>query len=350
MSSSRVHRRVSIAVLVALAWAGGSLVVAAGRSAVAQEEPTSSSPSAPIEARDPADQIVLSGQVTVRRGDVVGEVIVFHGAVDVAGVVRGDVLVFDGEILVTGQVSGAVVNVDGPVTLGPNAHVLGDVVARERIRVAEGAIVEGDVREGTSFVLRGPVEAFGAFGAWLAVAVSTLVLAALLLAIAPRGAEAVAVAASSSPWGSLGLGVGVAIALPLLAVVASVTLVGLPFGLALLLSLWLIASAGFALAVFAAGRAMWRAPRSRWLALLFGWLAVTAVSTIPWVGGVVWIAGAVFGLGAIALAIRHSRVAEEPPTATVGAAGRHRAGVVKAAERRPSSLVTGPTGKEDTDR
>ncbi len=327
-----------------------AMVAAGGRNAVAQEGSTSPSPSASVEDRGPTDQIVLSGAVAVRRGDVVGEVIVFHGAVDVAGVVRGDVIVFDGEISVTGQVSGAVVNVDGPVMLGPNAHVLGDVIARQRVRIEEGAIVEGDVREGTSFVLRGPIEAFGAFAAWLAVAVSTLVLAALLLAIAPRGAEVVAVAASSSPLASLGLGVAVAVALPLLAVVASVTLVGLPFGLALLLSLWLFASVGFALAVFTAGRAMWHLPGSRWLALLFGWLAVTAVSAIPWVGGVVWIAGAVFGLGATALAIRRSRVAEEPPTATVGAAGRHRAGVVKVAERRPSSLVTGPTGQEDTDR
>lgn len=327
-------------------------VAATGRNAVAQEGPTSPSPSpsALAEDADPTDQIVLSGEISVRRGDVVGEVIVFHGVVDVAGVVRGDVLVFDGRILVTGQVSGTVVNVDGPVTLGPNAHVLGDVISRARVRIEDGAIVDGDIRDGTTFVLRGPIEAFGAFAAWLAVAISTLVLAVLLLAIAPRGAEAAAVAASSSPWASLGLGLAVAIALPLLAVVASVTLVGLPFGLALLLSLWLIASAGFALTVFTVGRGMWHSPRSRWLALLFGWLAVTAVSAIPWVGGVVWIAGAVFGLGATALAIRRSRVAEEPPTATVGAAGRHRAGVVKVTERRPSSLVTGPTGQEDADR
>jgi hypothetical protein len=173
----------------------------------------------------------------------------------------------------------------------------------------------------------------------------------LLLAVAPRGAEAVAVASSSSPWASLGLGVAVAIALPLLAVVSSVTLVGLPFGLALMLSLWLIASVGFALAVFAAGRSVWHAPRSRWLALLFGWLAVTAVSAIPWVGGAVWIAGAVFGLGSTALAVRRSRTGEPPPAMAIGAGGRHRARVVKVAEPRASSLVTEPPmGREETDR
>ena len=54
---------------------------------------------------EPKDLIVLSGDVFVRRGQEVGEVVVLHGAVVVAGVARGDVVVIDGRITVTGQVS-----------------------------------------------------------------------------------------------------------------------------------------------------------------------------------------------------------------------------------------------------
>ena len=70
---------------------------------------------------EPRDQIVLSGDVQVRRGQEVGEVVVLHGTAMVAGVVRGDVVVLDGRIDVTGQVSGAVVSVGGSVALGPSS-------------------------------------------------------------------------------------------------------------------------------------------------------------------------------------------------------------------------------------
>src|SRR5881397_503918 len=82
----------------------------------------------------PPDQIVLSGTVTVPRGREVGEVVVLHGSATVGGVARGDVVVLDGPITVTGQVSGTVVAVTGSVTLGRDAQVRGDVIARGQVR------------------------------------------------------------------------------------------------------------------------------------------------------------------------------------------------------------------------
>ncbi len=259
---------------------------------------------------------MLSGEVLVHRGDEVGEVVVLHGAVDVAGVVHGDVVVVDGRIDVTGQVSGSVVSINGPVTVGPNAQILGDVIGRDQIRIAEGARIEGSVRSGTAFTFRTPIDLFGPFAAWLAVAVSTLVLGALLLLIAPRGADAVADAALGSPLASGGIGVAVLVGLPILGVLAVVSLVGLPLGIGLLLALAFLDSVGFTFGVYAVGRTMWRAPRSRWLAFLFGWAIVAAVSAIPYVGGVVWLVGAIGGLGAMTLAAWRAR----------GAGGRHRPG------------------------
>jgi hypothetical protein len=231
-------------------------------------------------------------------------------------VVHGDVVVVDGPIDVTGHVSGSVVSVSGRVTVGPNAQILGDVIARGRIRIDEGARVDGRIRANTAFAWRTPIEVFGPFATWLAVAVSTLVLGALLLLLAPRGGDAVAAAALGSPLASGGIGLGVFVALPVLAALAVVSLVGLPLGVALLLSLLLLYSVGFAWAVFAVGRAIWRAPRSRWLALLIGWALVAAVAAIPYVGGAVWFVGAVLGLGATTVATWRAR----------GAGGRHRPG------------------------
>ncbi len=285
--------------------------------AVAQESPS------PEPSGEPRDQIVLSGDVIVHRGEDVGEVVLLHGTVAVAGVVHGDVVVVDGRIEVTGQVSGSVVSLNGPVTVGPNAQILGDVIGRDRIRVAEGASIGGRVREGTAFTFRTPIDLFGPFATWLAVAVSTLVLGALLLLFAPRGADAVSAAALGSPLRSGGVGLAALIGLPVLAVGALVSMVGLPLGLGLLLALAFLYSVGFAFAVFAVGRALWRPPRTRWLALLFGWAIVAAVSAIPFVGGVVWFVGAVLGLGATTVAAWRAR----------GTGGRHRPGGKMPAER-----------------
>ena len=267
-------------------------------------------------APEPRDQIVLSGDVNVHRGEDVGEIVVVHGTAVVAGVVHGDVVVFDGRIEVTGQVSGSVVAVNGPITIGPNAQILGDVIVRDRLRVATGARIGGSIREGAAFTFRTPIDLFGPFAAWLAVAASTLVLGALLLLFVPRGADAVAATALGSPLASGGIGLGMFLGLPLLGGLAVLSLVGLPLGLALLLALLFVYSVGFAWTVFTVGRLVWREPRSRWLALLFGWAIVAAVSAIPFVGAPVWFVGAAFGLGAMTLAAWRAR--------RIG--GRHRPG------------------------
>ena len=265
---------------------------------------------------EPRDQIVLSGDVNVHRGEDVGEVVVLHGTAVVAGVVHGDVVVLDGRIEVTGQVSGSVVAISGSVTIGPNAQILGDVLARDRLLIAEGARIDGEVHEGTAFTYRTPIELFGPFAAWLAIAISTLVLGALLVLLAPRGADAVAAAATGSALASGGFGLLAFVGVPVLALLGVVSLVGLPLGLALLLALALLYSVGFAWSVYTVGRSIWREPRSRWLALLFGWVIVAGLSAIPYVGGLVWFVGAVLGLGAMIVAGWRAR--------RVG--GRHRPG------------------------
>ena len=297
---------------IALMLGGLFLVVPALASA--QTDPTDA---------EPRDQIVLSGDVQVRRGQEVGEVVVLRGTATVAGVVRGDVVVLDGPIDVTGQVSGSVVSVGGSVALGPSSRVLGNVLAHDRVIAAPGARVDGDVRQGVTFTFRTPIEALGEFAPWLAVWFSVLALGLLLLLLGPRSVDAVAVVAHGSPWVSVGWGSIAFVALPLAGVIGVFTLVWLPLGLGLLLSLFLLYSVGLAWSAFALGRVLWHEPRSRALAFVIGWAILAAVAAIPIVGGVIWVAGAVFGLGAGTVAIWRARgtTPRQP-----GAGGRHRQG------------------------
>ncbi|MGA9161361.1 MAG: polymer-forming cytoskeletal protein [Actinomycetota bacterium] len=290
---------------------------------------------------EPRDQIVLSGDVLVRRGQEVGEVVVLRGTVTVAGVVRGDVVVLDGRITVTGQVSGAAVSVGGSVALGSSSRILGDVLAHGRVIAAPGARVDGDVREGVTFTLRTPIEALGRFAPWLAVWFSVLALGVLLLLFGPRAADAVALSAREAPRASAGWGVVAFVVLPLAGIAGVLTLVWLPLGLGLLLSLFLLYSIGLTWSAFALGRLIWHEPRSRMLAFTIGWAILAAIAAIPIVGSVVWVAGAVFGLGSGTVAIWRARVAAPRPKST---GGRHRQGgkmpvVIPAASAEPEPMI-----------
>ena len=291
----------------------GILCPSAPATALAQTQPPRS---------EPRDQIVLSGDVFVRRGQEAGEIVVVHGEVVVAGVARGDVIVIDGVITVTGQVSGSVVNANGPVILGPSSQVLGDVLAHGGVTRSGGAAVGGDLREGVTFALT-PIRRLGDhFAPWLAIWLSVLALGLLLLWLAPRAADATARVALGSPWPSAGWGVVAFVALPLAALVGVFTLALLPLGIGLLLALLLVYSLGLAWSALALGRLLWREPRGRVLALVFGWAILAGMAAIPFVGGVVWVAGSAFGLGACSVAIWRSRGGRARTTG-----GRHRAGV-----------------------
>jgi hypothetical protein len=230
------------------------------------------------------------------------------------------VVVLKGRIEVTGQVSGSVVNMRGPVSLGSSSHVAGDVLAGERVRLEEGAVVDGDVRSGVTFALTGPIEALGRFAPWLAVWASVLALGLALLLLAPRGADAVALATRSAPWASLGWGVVASVAVPLLGALAVISLIWLPLGLGLLAASFLLYSVGVAWSAFVLGRLIWREPRGRVPALAIGWAILAALAVIPVGGGVVWVGSAVVGLGAMTVAAWRARRPAERP------GGRHRTG------------------------
>ena len=121
--------------------------------------------------------------------------------------------------------------------LGPTARVGGDLrYGDEPPVLAPGARVVGkvsnedwaDAANGWGWV--------SAFAWWLAVSVSTLIVGALLVWLAPGALYAAARAVREHLGATVGWGVAIAIGAPLLAILALVTLVGIPFGIGLLLA------------------------------------------------------------------------------------------------------------------
>ena len=251
--------------------------------------------------------VVLSGRADVPQGQQVGDLVVFHGSADVAGTVDGSLTAFDAPVTISGRVNGDVIAFNGRVELQSGANVTGDVVSQSTPVVASGATIGGTTKRlqtNTNW------EGFGWAGKlawWLAVSISTLVVGLALVWLTGRGAPKVLEAGRTRIGLSIGLGLLLFFGLPLLAIIALVTVVGIPFGLGLLAALLLIYALGYSATAWILGRSLVREPTAWAVAFLVGWAILRVVALVPVLGGLAWFAAVVFGLGALAVAIWRAR-------------------------------------------
>jgi hypothetical protein len=202
------------------------------------------------------------------------------------------------------------------------------VIARDTLEVEEGATVDGGTRRITGYPSL--VRQVGRLAWWIPVSFSTLLFGLILILVLPRAATAIAGAATRSPWASIGWGAAAFVGLPLLSVVSAVTLVGIPFGVGLMLALAMLYAAGYVWSAWILGRLILKPPTGRVFAFLLGWVILRGVALIPWVGGWIWLIATVFGLGATTVAIYRVHRAPEAEgdlaTATRATRGKHAPG------------------------
>lgn len=271
--------------------------------------PSAAAAAAPAISTGPDDAVVvINGDVTVERGDVVEGVFIANGDARIAGRVDGDVVLAAGDVVLAGRVDGNLVTIAGRATLLPRASVGGDLVyGDEAPRISARATVEGDVeKEGWSDSL-GLFPFIGAIVFWLAVGVSAAILGILLLLLAPRAADAAFEQARRRFWTAVGIGAAVFIALPLAIFVAAITLVGLPLAIGLGLAALPLLALGYVTAAWALGRAILGPPRNRILSFLAGLAILRAAAILPVLGALVSLAAAIVGLGLLAAAVTSAR-------------------------------------------
>jgi cytoskeletal protein CcmA (bactofilin family) len=264
------------------------------------------------------DHVVITGGVVVPPGQTAGDVIVLDGTVRIAGHVTGDVVSVAGPVRVSGRVDGDLIAVSDRAFLGSTARVGGDLrYGDESPVLARGARVDGKVsNEDWDDSLNGwgwvSVLAW-----WVAVSVSTLIMGVLLVWLAPGALYAAERAVQERLGATVGWGVLIAIGVPVLAIVALVTLVGIPFGIALLLAAIPVLLVAYATAAWIMGRRVLRnRSASPWAALFAGWGILRLLALIPIAGELIGLAATVVGLGALAVALwrarRASALIEEP--------------------------------------
>ena len=220
---------------------------------------------------------------------------------------NGSLTAFDAPVTISGRVDGDVVVFNGRVELASGANVTGDVVSRDDPIVASGATIGGTTRRVQTNV---NWDGFGWAGRlvwWLAVSVSTLLIGLALLWLIGRGASKLEDAGRTRIGPSVGWGLLLFFGLPILAVLALVTIVGIPLGLGLLAALALIYTLGYCATAWIIGRRILGANTAWVAAFLLGWGILRALALIPAVGGLIWFVAVVFGLGALAVTIYRAR-------------------------------------------
>jgi cytoskeletal protein CcmA (bactofilin family) len=260
------------------------------------------------------DHVVITGGVVVPAGQTAGDVIVLDGTVRIAGRVTGDVISVAGPVRVSGRVDGDLTAVSDRAFLGSTARVGGDLrYGDESPVLAPGASVDGKVSNEDWADSASGWGWVSALAWWLAVSVSTLIVGALLVWLAPRAVYAAERAARERLGATVGCGVVIAIGVPVLAILALVTLVGIPFGVALLLAAIPVLAVAYATAAWIVGRRVLRyRSASPWAALFAGWGILRVLALIPVVGALVGLAATVAGLGALAVALWRARQTSAP--------------------------------------
>ena len=260
------------------------------------------------------DHVVVTGGVVVPAGQSAGDVIVLDGTVRIAGHVTGDVVSVAGPVRVSGRVDGDLIAVSDRAFLGSTARVGGDLrYGDEKPVLARGARVGGKVSNEDWADSANGWGWVSALAWWVAVSVSTLIVGVLLVWLAPGALYAAERAVRERLGATIGWGVVIAIGLPLLAVLALVTLVGIPFGIALLLAAIPVLVVAYATAAWLVGRRVLRnRSESPWAALFAGWGILRLLALIPIAGELVGLAATVVGLGALAVALWRARRASGP--------------------------------------
>ena len=254
-------------------------------------------------------QVVLNGDVIVRAEDSVSGVVLFNGSALIEGEVDGDVVVFNGDTEITGLVNGSVMVFSGVVTVGPGAEITGDLSTRQTPIVDPTATIGGSTEQinnvDVKFTYASRVIV------WIATSLSLLLLGIILLAFAPRAMDLLPGELRERTGSSIAWGAGLFFLLPIIAVVALITLVGIPFGLGLLFALFAIYSVGYVATTHVIGRLIVREPKSRFLAFLVGWVLLRLIALVPFLAGLAWFLASAIGLGILASAARRANARRE---------------------------------------
>jgi hypothetical protein len=259
----------------------------------------------PGAARSDRVLMAFNGDITVPAGERADAVIVTGGTATIQGRVDS-LVVLDGKAVLEGASLQNVFVARGSVTIDAGTTVSGDVRTLDATVTQDPAATVGGTVGGVDADLVG----FGVLIApvivlfMLGFALVTLVAGLTLAALAARQVRSAEALISHEPGQTLLVGLAGLVLVPILAVLAIVTVIGAPLGLAILLMVWPAAAiAGYLVAgiwigdwLLARGEPDRKAERP-YLAAVVGLIVLQVAGIVPFVAPI----ASLFGFGAVLL-------------------------------------------------
>ena len=250
----------------------------------------------------------FGGDLDLPAGEQADVVLVGQGDATVVDATVNTVVVLDGHLILRDATVETVLVVGGSVDLQGTTRVLGDIRSIEStVDRAATAVVDGSIKGvDAELLLVGSFLVPALFLFALGMALATLVAGLVLVAIASRQVRAAERLIVREPGSVFVVGLLAAILTPVLAVIAIVTIVGAPLGVALLLAVMpALAFVGYLVAAIFLGERILGNDVSQpagerpYGAALVGIVVLGVIGLVPGVGGVVTAIASVFGLGAV---------------------------------------------------
>ena len=267
---------------------------------------------------------LTGGQVEIDAKGSAHDTVIAGGNVTVRGKIDGDLRASAGHVMLDSQVTGdATVNA-GSLQLGPNARIDGKLKFRgESLERDPAAVVTGGVTQTTGRRHAWHHSPYGGFIGGAIVTLDLVILAALMAALLPGTSKRMQEELRAHPGLAPLMGFIALLCIPIAAVLAMVTVIGIPLGvLAILGYIALLMMSFVVTAVVVGGLVLERVKTGA--AAMPGWrigaaalamLVIALLQRVPVIGGLVALAALLIGIGVIVGAIVH-RAKPEAPAAT----------------------------------
>lgn len=249
--------------------------------------------------------LVTGGDIEVAADEQASAVVVVDGSARIAGTVN-TLVVVDGTATVDGSLSTLVI-AGGTANLGPEATVQGDILHfNATVNGVDQATVGGEIRDMTGDVAAwGIFIGFAALAVWVGFGIATLLVGLLVAGLAARQVRQATTLISREPGMVALTGLLAIVVPPILAVLAILTVIGIPAGIGLLVVAWpAVSFIGYIVAAIWLGewllnRREGAVPAERpYAAATLGLVVAFVIGLVPLVSAIL----SILGLGAVVLA------------------------------------------------
>lgn len=276
---------------------------------------------------DNDDSFVLqiNREVTVAPDESYEALMVVDDNVTVDGTVTDALIVINGDAVVNGEVAGDIVLINGTLTLGAGATVENVNLFRSELVRDAAATITGDLNEESSFspVIFGFTVLSVMF--WIGIVILAMLAGLAFVAFAGRFMARATESILQRPLETGVTGLATWVILPIIAVVAFVSLIGIPVGLVIaLVVIPLLALVGYLVAAYLVGTwlsAVTKIEVGRYLAVIAGVIVLQLLGLVPWIGGLVVFIATLFGTGAVVYRLWMDRQERREASATVAPMG-----------------------------